>query len=179
MRIILNAIVIVLSLYWPAAASQRVTPEEYLKEESSRIATEGDRIKEEGDRLYAAADRLNLESRELRKRALHLDGLWRRAQQDDPSRYRDYPGRDKSQKRMRADALQEDRDALRNRRDVRRLYGEASRLWHLAGRVNPHAADELIQRILNCCKPPQKTISQLRHQIAAMARRARVHYVPR
>jgi hypothetical protein len=75
-----------------------------------------------------------------------------KARKLDPNKYKDYAGRDRSQRRMRLDAAREKHDAVSPRIEGRRLDGEAVRLWKLAAVVDPRALKDLLDRLRNCCK---------------------------
>jgi hypothetical protein len=133
-------------VYYPTCAQANLTAE------SARILAEGDRIKREADLMRSEATRLDSEADELQKGASYLDQLWERANKLDPNKYKDYAGRDKSQRRMRLDAEREKRDAVSLRTEGRRLDAEAVRLWKLAAAVDPQALKDLLDRLRNCCK---------------------------
>jgi hypothetical protein len=122
------------------------------KAEAVRILSEGDRIKREADLMRSEATRLDSEADELQKGAVYLDHLWEKASKLDPEKYKEYAGRDKSQRRMRLDAVREKRDAVSLRIEGRRLDAEAVRLWKLAATVDPQAQKDLLDRLRNCCK---------------------------
>ena len=123
-----------------------------LTAESARILSEGNRIKREADLMRSEAIRLDSEADELQKGAVYLDHLWEKARKLDPDKYKDYAGRDKSQRRMRLDAAREKQDAVSLRIEGRKLDAEAVRLWKLAAAVDPQALKDLLDRLRNCCK---------------------------
>jgi hypothetical protein len=123
-----------------------------LKAESARILAEGDRIKREADLMRSEATRLDSEAVELQNGAAYLDQLWEKANKLDPNKYKDFAGRDRSQRRMRLDAEREKGDATSLRIERRRLDAEAVSLWKLAAAVDPQAQKDLLDRLRNCCK---------------------------
>ena len=135
-----------------AQANGVTTALPYLKAQAARILAEGDRIKREADLMRSEATRLDSEADELQKGAVYLDQLWEKASKLDPNKYQEYAGRDKSQRRMRLDAVREKRDAVSLRIEGRKLDAEAVRLWKLAATVDPQAQKDLLDRLRNCCK---------------------------
>ena len=135
-----------------AQANGVTTALPYLKAQAARILAEGDRIKREADLMRSEATWLDSEADELQKGAVYLDQLWEKASKLDPNKYQEYAGRDKSQRRMRLDAVREKRDAVSLRIEGRRLDAEAVRLWKLAATVDPQAQKDLLDRLRNCCK---------------------------
>ena len=97
--------------YAQDAQANGVTAALSLTAESARILAEGDRIKREADLMRSEASRLDSEADELQKGAAYLDQLWEKARKLDPNKYKDYAGRDGSQRRMRLDAAREKHDA--------------------------------------------------------------------
>jgi DNA-binding helix-hairpin-helix protein with protein kinase domain len=137
---------------FPACAEDAQANGVIPKAESARILAEGDRIKQEADLMRSEATRLDSEADELQKGAAYLDQLWEKARKLDPNQYKDYAGRNRSQRRMRLDAVREKRDAVSLRMEGRRLDAEAVRLWKLAAAVDPQALKDLLDRLRNCCK---------------------------
>ena len=102
--------------------------------------------------MRSESTRLDSEADELQKGAAYLNQLWEEARKLDPNKYKDYAGRDRSQRRMRLDAANERRDAVSLQIEGRRLDAEAVRLWKLAAAVDPQAQKDLLDRLRNCCK---------------------------
>ena len=103
---------------YAAKAEMRWTPQggtendilpTYLKEEAVRIFNEGDRIKGEAERLRSESARLNSEGQRLRTNAALLDALW--LDEDHLWHLGRYSGYNRSQVRMRSDAVKLDYDA--------------------------------------------------------------------
>jgi len=146
-----------------------------LHEQAQKHLLEGDRLLVESGRLRDEAERLsiNIEKQESEARRLafeqkrllaevsRLDNLWLVAHEANPELYPDFPGRDRSQRIMRADV---DRMAKDERKilagievmelDVRQLLEdadklseEALRLWRLAARDDADAQYELWKRL--------------------------------
>jgi hypothetical protein len=152
LSITLAAMCVTFSAYAQDAQANREATAIPLKAEAARILAEGDRIKREADLMRSEATRLDSEADALQKGAVYLDQLWENANNLDPNKYKDYPGRDKSQRRMRLDAERENRDAVSLRTEGHRLDAEAVRLWRLAATVDPQAQKDLLDRLRNCCK---------------------------
>jgi hypothetical protein len=154
------------------------SPISYLKGEAHRIQREGDRIKSEASLMRSESFHLKLEASDLRDKAAQLDDLWAKANHADPKRYSDYPGRNRSQERMRLDAKREDQDSDALRAEEGRLGAEAERLWKLAAAVNAQAQEELLKRMM-CCRPQKsEDIEFLRTEIIRMARALGTNYTP-
>lgn len=149
----------------------------YLIQESARIFREGDRVLDESKRLKAEAARLEQERVRLRTEASALDRRWNKAHQANPALYRNYKGRDRSQKIMRADAVQLAEDSKQLEADSRSLKREAVRLWRLAAAVNPDAQKDLLDRLRRCCSV-QAGLSVLQEQITTLAQAHGVNYRP-
>ena len=149
----------------------------YLTAESARILAEGDRIKREADLMRSEGTRLDSEADELQKGAAYLDKIWEKASNIDPNKYKDYAGRDGSQRRMRLDAARENRDAVSLQIEGRRLDAEAIRLWKLAAAVDPQAQKDLLDRLRNCCKL-QTGLNILRSKIVELAQASGLKYTP-
>src|SRR5262245_13200606 len=110
-----------------------------LIQEARRIEQEAKRIGSDASLMRSEGDRLNHEGDGLRQGASRLDQMWEAASRANPERYKDYDGRDRSQKRMRLDANREDLDADALRLEGKRLDDEANRLLKLAAAVNSEA----------------------------------------
>lgn len=147
----------------------------YLDREAARILKEGDRVRLEADRLQSEAERLRGESTRLLEGAKRLDNRWLVAMHGDPDRYRDFNGRDNSQRRMRLDAQRIEKDIGLLQRDSNALTKEAARLWELAKAVDPDAQKDLLER-MRCCM--QAGLPMLRAKIVQLAQDLGVSYRP-
>jgi hypothetical protein len=148
----------------------------YLNREFQRIRLEGVRIKGEADLMRVEGTRLNGQAKNLRTGAAHLDSSWVKANRSNPEKYIDYPGRNRSQRIMLTDADRQDQDADALRVEGTRLDGEAERLSKLAAAVNAQAQQDLIKRMMGCCK--KADMDSLRTEIFRIARALGTNYVP-
>ena len=123
-----------------AAYSERMANESY------RLRGEAFRIDGEAERLFNESIRLQNEASRLRAAAADLDRAWKRANVAAPDVFRDFRGRDRSQRRMVADSNQLKRDAHRLSKDAKMLRQEAVRLRSLALAVDAEAQEELLRR---------------------------------
>lgn len=153
------------------------TLEAYLRDESVRILREGDRIRREAERLTQQASRLEGEAVRLTEQARHLDALWEQAVANAPHRYRDSPGRDRSQTIMRQDAARLRSDSQELRTDIHQLEDESVRLWQLASAVDPRAQGRIWERLKVCCSQAN-ALDALRDYIRTTAEKLGVSYRP-
>ena len=175
-RVLLVVFGLVATLTAKAYAEPGSAPVVYLKQQARIILREGDRIKGQAHLMRSEGSRLNREAAELRKCASRLDEKWAIANRTDAEKYRDYSGRDRSQRIMRSDADREDKDAGGLRQEGRRLDEEATRLWKLAAAVDPQAQNDLLKRMQACCKA--SGIEFLRTEIIKLARSIGANYSP-
>jgi len=148
----------------------------YLQKEGDRISNEARRIAGEASRLRAEAVRLTGEEKRLLVQAANLDAEWLKAKEAMPDVVQDYPGRDRSQNIMRADA---NRIAL----EVKRLEANAQQLDLEGKRLNQLAADvfELMKKLGTSgggARDPRGSLSDLKTQIRVMARALSIKWEP-
>lgn len=147
----------------------------YLEKEGTRIAGEAKRIAREANRLRSEALRLGAEQTRLLSVAAALDTEWQKAREASPETVRDYPGRDRSQRIIKA-------DASRISSDVSLLQANAVQLDNESVRLEQLSADvfELIMKVRGGSgKQPQSTdLLDLRNQIRAMARTLSLKWEP-
>ena len=114
------------------SAYGRVAKESGFLSPAFSLATEATRIRCEANRLLREASRLQGDEARLLAEANRLDQLWLGANLIAPSKFRDFPGRDRSQKKMRNDAaaVAESAEALKFAASV--LDRDAERLFRIA-----------------------------------------------
>jgi hypothetical protein len=151
----------------------------YLSREATRISREGNRIEGQAGTLRSESRRLTREKQELLHHAAGLDQRWARANQVDPDRYPDYPGRDRSQKIMRADATTMDADGMGLLAEGRRLDTEATRLRQLAKAVEDDAIGLMKRRQISAAVVVAAVpVTGLRTRIIQLALAYKVQWSP-
>jgi hypothetical protein len=147
-----TAVVFIASVVGASALEER-SPSVGAQAYAARMTSEADRLRGEAARVAAEAERLSREAHRLREEqyrlriaAQRLEAIWQRDRAADPSRVRDFPGRDRSQQRMLADTRRLARDASRLRSESRTLVQEAARLRNVAAAVDAEAQEELFRR---------------------------------
>jgi hypothetical protein len=152
---------------------------QYLSREVARMAKEGDRIEGQAGALRSESRELTREKEALLDHAAGLDRRWARANQIDPDRYPDYPGRDRSQKIMRADASTMIADGVGLLAEGRRLDAEATRLRQLAMAVEDDAIGLMKRRQRSAgAVGPAVPVAGLRTRIIQLALAYNVQWSP-
>ena len=124
------------------------TPDAEVAYEAKRLIGEAVRVHCEGIRLAFEQRRLERERQRLLEEAERLDAAWLSAHQTDPEKYPNTPDRDKSQRRMRADAARMFSDIFSLGQEADRLTTESARLVRVSLAVDSGVQNAILRRLL-------------------------------